>query len=182
MSTANFPTLVRAVVSVSVANDWASAKSEWDVIAVEEDPAGDGVCVCGQMGLRSLYTIRNRTSGAELFPIGSHCVNQFGVRELDRSVSLLGDLLRLRRAIRSGEQITLTSAYFSRALLEELYEAGAFPGNQWNDNDGESDYLFLLDMFNKRDKDAISSPRKKKIWALLHHTVIPFIEADPRLG
>lgn len=182
MSTANFPTLVGAVISASVANDWATAKTEWDVTEVEEDPDGDGVCVCGQMGLRSLFTISNRRNGSELFPIGSHCVNQFGEQSLDRSVTVLGDLLRLRQAIRDGKQITLTSDYFTRALLEELYDEGAFPANKWNGWDGERDYLFLLDMFNKRHKDAISAPRNRKIWALLNRTVIPFVESDPRLG
>lgn len=182
MPTASFPALVRAVVSASVSNVWDTAKAEWEVTEVEEDPSADGICVCGQMGLVSLFTIKNRGSGAELFPIGSTCVNQFGRADLNSQVTVLSDLLKLRTAIRSREAITLTSDFFSRAVLADLYEEGAFTPDQYNGGDGERDYDFLVKMFNKRNKDDITRPQRNKISVLLNKKVFPFVLNDERLG
>ncbi|MFV4914960.1 hypothetical protein PFZ49_15895 [Microbacterium lacticum] len=182
MSTANFPTLVRAVVSSSVSDSWDVAKTEWDVAEVEEDPSADGICVCGQMGLASLFTIKNKRNGSELFPIGSTCVNQFGRSDLNSQLTVLSDLLKLRAAIRERKAIALDSELFSRAMLEDLYEAGAFTPDQYNGGDGGNDYDFLLKMFNKRNKDDITRPQRNKISVLLNKKVIPFVLEDPRLG
>lgn len=181
MTIDSFDTLVRAVVAASEAHDWRKAVGEWEVVELEEDPAGQGVCVCGQTGLVKLFTIRNKVNGSALNPIGSVCVNKFEQEELDRQIDLLSGLYGLRNAIRDGENITLTSDYFSRSMLEYLFFSDAFPPDQWNGNDGENDYEFLLKMFNKRDKDAISVLQQRKIYMLLHRKVIPFVQSDPRL-
>ncbi|MFC4138488.1 MULTISPECIES: hypothetical protein [unclassified Microbacterium] len=182
MSTANFPSLVRAVVSSSVSNSWHVAKDEWAVTGVEEDPQGDGVCVCGQMGLVSLFTITNTHNGSELFPIGSTCVNQFGRKDLNSAINVLADLLKLRGLVRAGKSIPFTAEYFSRAMLEDLYEEGAFTPDQYNSGDGQKDYDFLLKMFNKRNKDDISTAQRRKISVLVNQKIRPFLDADPRLG
>lgn len=181
MTTESFDALVGAVVASSVSGSWAAAVLEWDVTELEEDPAGEGICVCGQTGLVKLFTIRNRHNGAELYPIGSVCVNQFGVEVLDRQVSVFSQLLALRTAIRANENVTLTSEYFSRAVLEHLYFSDAFTPDQWNGGDGENDYEFLTKMFNKRNKDDITAPQRRKISALLNQKVLPFIAAHERL-
>lgn len=181
MTTGSFEALVSAVVAASVSNAWTTAVGEWEVIQLEEDPTGQGVCVCGQNHLVKLFTIRNSRNGALLYPIGSTCVNQFGVVELDRQVNLLSGLLSLRAAIRERRQITLTSEYFSRAVIEYLFDEGAFTPDQWNYFDGERDYEFLLKMFNKRNKDDISRAQNAKIYMLLTKKVFPFIDADKRL-
>ncbi|MCD5348417.1 hypothetical protein [Agromyces sp. S2-1-8] len=181
MTTASFQALVRAVIDDSVANTWADAVLEWEVDGLEEDPRGLGMCVCGQPNLVQLFTIRNTRNGNVLFPIGSKCVHQFEVKELDQQVNVLSDLLRLRTAINDGKFVTLTSEYFTRALLEFLYDEGAFPPDQWNGGDGEVDVDFLLKMFNKRDKDAITPPQRRKIRALLMTKVFPFVQAYQRV-
>jgi len=181
VKTASFDALVRVVVASSVSNSWNAAVGEWTVIELEEDPAGRGVCICGQTGLVKLFTIRNDQNDSLLFPIGSVCVNQFGRTDLDRQVNLFGDLLTLRNAIRAQEDVTLTSSYFSRAVLDYLYTEGAFTPDQWNRGEGENDYDFLLKMFNKRNKDSLSRPQQWKITMLLQQKVLPFVLADQRL-
>lgn len=182
MSTASFTALVRAVVSDSVANDWDTARAEWDVTAVDEDPRSDGICVCGQLGLAILYTITNRRNGAALYPIGSTCVNQFARTELNTQVATLSGLLKLREAIRAGRRIELTSEFFTRAMLEYLYDEGAFTADDYNKGKTERDFEFLLDMFNKRNKDNITAGQKKMIRGLLWYKVRPFILAHDKLG
>ncbi|MFF2772842.1 hypothetical protein ACFVUP_37665, partial [Streptomyces bacillaris] len=131
--------------------------------------------------LRWLFTIRNRHNGAVLEPIGSTCVNHFEREDLDRDVSILPRLLAMRTALREGKAITLTTEFFSRALLEYLEDGGAFTPDQWNTADGHEDYWFLLDMFNKRKKEDITSRQRYKIRMLIERKVLPFVDTDQRL-
>lgn len=178
--TANFAALQDAVVRESVATRWADAVMEWEVVGVEYDHAQGGVCVCGKTELVELFTIVNQRNGARLFPIGSVCVNKFGRSDLDQEVNVLKRFLHLREAITTHEWIELTSEYFSRALIRDLYDQGAFPPNQWNGGDGWGDCDFLLKMFNKHDKEAITAAQNRKIRALLG-TIKTFVLADERL-
>lgn len=177
MTADSFKSLVSAVIAPSRASSWSAAVQEWVVTDVEDDPDQAGICVCGQTGLGQLFTITNRLNGAVLFPIGSVCVNKFEQEDLDRQVTVFAQLLGLRKSLREGKNITLTSEYFSRALLEHFFHQDVFQPNQWNGNDGESDYEFMVDMFNKRDKDSISTRQKAKIHMMLKNTVLPFVEA-----
>jgi len=181
MTTGSFEALTEAVIASSVSDGWATAVREWDVVLLEENPAGDGVCVCGQNNLVKLFTIENSKNNSTLYPIGSTCVNQFGRADLDRKVDLFIDLHKLRLAHRENRPITLTSEYFSRAMLEYFYFEDVFDGDQWNNGDGERDYEFLLKMFNKRIKEDITTRQQSKIFMLLRHKVLPFVEADTRL-
>jgi hypothetical protein len=181
MTTGSFDALVSAVIAASVANTWSTAVGEWEVVQLEEDLTGHGVCVCGQNNLVKLFTIRNAKNGSTLYPIGSTCVNQFGRAELNRQVDLLSGLLTLRAAVRERRQIILTSDFFSRAMLEYFFFEGVFTSDQWNFGDGERDYDFLLKMFNKRNKEDISRAQNAKIYMLLTRKVLPFVEADLRL-
>lgn len=181
MTTASFDALATAVVGESEASDWASAVLEWQMVGVEHDPEARGVCVCGQTGLAHLFTIRNQHNDAWLYPIGSTCINQFGRADLDRDVDVLPGLLGLREALRTQQRVDLTADHFSRAMLAYLYEEGAFPPDRWNGGDGRNDYEFLLKMFNKRNKDEITHPQRRKISALLNGRVFPFVRSDERL-
>lgn len=181
MTTGSFDALVSAVIASSVSNTWSTAVGEWEVVQLEEDPSGHGVCACGQNNLVKLFTIQNAKNGSTLYPIGSTCVNQFGRVDLDRQIDLLSGLLTLRAAARERRQITLTSDYFSRAMLEYFFLQGVFTSDQWNFGDGEGDYDFLLKMFNKRNKEDISRAQNAKIYMLLTRKVLPFVESDLRL-
>lgn len=182
MTADSFETLKRVVESESVADDFFNAVLEWNVVELEEHPTGEGECVCGQQNLVKMFTIRNHRNGAVLFPIGSHCVNHFGREDLNLQVTVFSNLFALRKSILAGERIALTSEYFSRAVLKWLLDEGAFPADKWNGYDGENDYLFLIDMFNKRKKDELSGKQQGKIYQLLKLKVIPFVREHTALG
>jgi len=179
MSSHNFETLRGVVINASVANAWAPAVQEWQVVGVEEDPQSTGWCVCGKSNLRYLYRIENRHTYDTLFPIGSVCVNLFEVEALDRDVAVLRRLFDLRTAFAAGQRVQLTNNYFTRNVLADLWERGAFPDNHYNRSNGENDYKFLLDMFNQRHPPTDNED--SKIWVLINRTIKPFVLQDERL-
>jgi hypothetical protein len=180
MSTHNFGALRRAVIEASLADRWAQAVEEWQVVGVEEDARATGICVCGKTGLVYLYTIHNRLTRDVLFPIGSSCVNLFEVEELDVTVAVLRRLFELRAAFAQGNRVELTSDYFSRAVLADLWQNGAFPPNEYNRSNGDNDYKFLLDLFNQRHE--FTDKEERKVWVLLNRTIKSFVMSDERLG
>jgi hypothetical protein len=175
MTSHNFETLRGAVIAASLAGTWATAVGEWEVAGLEEDPTSTGICVCGNTGLRYLYSIRNLVTGQELFPIGSVCVEYFGVAELTEGVSALRRLFDLRAAYIDRRPVDLTPEYFSRALLADLWKNGAFPDNNFNNNNGEKDYRFLLDWFNSHSEP--NEKERRKIWVLVNKTIRRFVLA-----
>lgn len=176
MTTASFKALRAAVLTRSESNTWDTAVLEWKVDDLEEDPTGQGECVCGQPNLVQMFTISNLRNSKVLYPIGNVCVKKFGREDLDSEVDLFSSMHTLRKAIHAGEA-ELTSKYFSRALLKHLYSSGVFTPDGWNRYNGEEDYNFLLDMFNKRNKKAISEGQQRKISVLLNKKVYPFVLA-----
>lgn len=151
------------------------------MVSVEEDPHAEGECLCGQQNLRYMYTIHNQHTDKALSYIGSQCVNHFKREDLDLQVTALSQLLALRKNINAGKPIALTSEHFSRALLGWMYEEGAFNSERNNFN-GAQDYNFLLDMFNKHNKDDITSGQQKKIWVMMKYYVTPFVDNHPALA
>jgi len=180
MGTHNFEALRGVVVAASLSDKWAQAVEEWQVVGVEEDTRGNGICVCGKTGLVYLYTINNRLTRQDLFPIGSSCVNLFEVEELDVSVNVLHQLLKLRSAYATNKSVDLSSEYFSRAVLADLWENGAFPPNEFNRGNGDNDYKFLLDLFNQHHE--FTRNEERKVWVLLNKTIKNFVMNDERLG
>lgn len=180
MSSHNFEALRAAVISRSASGRWAEAVEEWQVESVEEDAQAEGTCVCGKTNLVYLYTIYNPGTDETLFPIGSSCINLFEVADLKSTVAVLRGLFDLRAAFAAGKRVTLDTEHFSRALLADLLQSGAFPANEYNRSNGENDYKFLLDMFNQRH--AFTTKEAQKIWVLINRTIKPFVLADPRLG
>jgi len=179
--TSNFQVLRQAVIDVSTADRWKSALLEWEVTSVEEHPTSDGECVCGQTNLLWMYTITNTGTGQELFPIGSSCVNHFGRTDLNQQVAVFQKLVDLRNAARAGERITVATEHFSRAVIDYLYESGAFTPDQYNHFDGWNDWHFLRTMFGRRDKSTIEARHRWRAKKLIELKVIPFVLADERL-
>jgi hypothetical protein len=173
--------LIAAVVELSVADGWAEAVREWDVAGLEELPGKSGVCVCGHVGLKFLFTIQNRHTAAQMHPIGSDCIHLFGRGNMTDRVKALRGLLTLRDAIRAGENISLASKCLTAKVLETLCQDGAFHPDKYNGWDGKGDLEFLLKMFNKRDKSDISVKQQNKIDVLLARKIIPFVLGDARL-
>lgn len=177
MATGYVAALIQRVIDCSVATTWDDSVIEWTIIDLEEDPKGQGVCVCGHPNLVQMFTIRNLRNGNELYPIGNECVKKFRRKDMKSDAALLTALYKLRTAINLG-QATLTSTYFSRTLIKDLKDKGAFTKDKWN-SDGR--YQFILDMFNKKNKDEITGPQQYKINKLLENKIFPFVVDDDRL-
>lgn len=175
MASTYYQNLIRRVLDSSVSNIWDEAVSEWYIADCEEDETLDASCICGKENLRYLFTIRNDINGNELFPIGSSCIKKFGRNDLNNEADIHEDMFKLMHAVAKNEFITLDSVYFSRKLLYALYEEGAFAANKYNSYDGENDYQFMLNMFNKRHKDDITLAQRRKIGAIIINSIGPFL-------
>ena len=107
--------------------------------------------------------------------------NKFDRDDLDYEISVYEDMFRLIRAVENNEYIELSSKYFSRKLLGYLLDNDAFEPNEYNDFDGENDYSFMLEMFNKRNKDEIYGSRQRKINAIIANSILPFVRSRIKL-
>ena len=170
-----FRNLKQRVMASSQSTVWESAVLEWEMLDWEEDESLESSCVCGKDGLRWLFTLVNKCNGNRLYPVGSCCVKRFGRRNLSEDAGVRERLFRLLHAIEDNECITLTADLFSRKLLAYLLREGAFPANEHNRFDPENSCRFLLDMFNKRDKNSISAAQDRKIKALIMNAVRPWL-------
>jgi hypothetical protein len=175
-NSAYYNNLIRVVLESSVRDNWQQAVLEWVIDDCEEDDTLEASCICGKENLRYLFTIRNALNGNILYPIGSTCIKKFDRSELNDEVTVREQLFKLLHAIEGNEFISLTSELFSRKLLAYLYDVGAFEENEYNGYDAEVDYLFLLKMFNKRDKDSISLAQRRKISAVILSSIKPFLQ------
>lgn len=168
--------LIGRVINASKSSIWESAVLEWIVDDCEEDESRESACICGKEHLRYLYTIRNIEKGRILWPIGSCCIKKFKRADMDEAVSVTEGMFKLLHAIRNSEYITLTPEYFSRKLLKKLLDDEAFVPNEFNHYDGENDYQFMLDMFNKQNKDEITSKQWRKIRGIIVGSIKPYLE------
>lgn len=169
-----YTNLLRKVIEASESDNWESAVEEWVIFDCEEDNTCSSFCLCGKENLRYLFTIKNTFNSNELFPIGSSCIKKFGRKDLDEITSVYEDMFRLLHAEENGRFISLNSELFSRKLLRYLFEEGAFD-NEYNGYDGENDYYFMLDMFNKRHKESITERQNKKIRAIIVSSIRPYL-------
>lgn len=179
----NFDAALReAVISASVAETWDEAVLEWEVTDCEEDPSKSHSCLCGKEDLRYLYTIANKETGETLFPIGSSCIEKFGRSDLNESVDIWKQVIRLLKEaerLGRGEMVALDSGFFSRKLLAHFRDEGVLSTIPQEEG-WFSDYEFMIKMFNAhywdeedvRDitqimKDHIY-PYLRKGWRQLH--------------
>ena len=167
--------LINKIIDNSETATWQDAVLEWAVVDCEEDEELLSSCVCGKENLRYLFTIRNVYNRNILYPIGSSCIKKFERNELNYDVSIREQLFKLLHAIENNNYISLSSEFFSRKLIKFLYDSGAFKATIYNNQRPINDYKFLLNMFNKRDKDSISSAQNKKINAIILSSVNPFL-------
>ena len=89
--------------------------------------------------------------------------------------NLIESQFKLLHAIEDNKYLSLSTDYFSRKLLKWLYDEGVF-NSAYNHYDGRTDYEFMLKMFNKRDKTAISTKQDKKIKAIILNSIKPFMQ------
>lgn len=170
-----YENLIKVVIEASVADTWESAVLEWEIIDCTEDESAESQCVCKHEGLRYLYKIRNVKNGKKLFPIGSTCIKKFEREDLNEEISIMEQMFVLLHAVEKRERIELSSKYFSRKLLEYLYEKDVFVANEYNGFDGYNDYEFLLKMFNKVNKADISDAQHRKTSAIIMKSILPYL-------
>ena len=167
--------LCSTVIDASKGNSWETAVLEWDIVDCEEDSSCSSTCICGKESIKYLYTIQNKYNANQLFPIGSSCIKKFGRSDLSTETTLIESQFKLWHAIENNKFLSLSSEFFSKKLLTWLYEEGAF-NTSFNSYDGYGDYEFMLKMFNKRDKNSITTKQDKKIKAIILNSIKPFMQ------
>ena len=172
--------LICKVIEKSVSKDWIYAVKEWEIVDCEEDLSLSESCVCGKERLRFLYTIRNINNGEFLYPIGSSCIEKFGRKDLDEQIKDKESMFNLFHAVESNSFIELDSRYFSRRVLRFLYLEGALNTN-YNQYNGLADYEFMLEMFNKKNKDNITTKQQRKINAIIINAIIPYLKENLKI-
>lgn len=158
-------TLVRTV-EAATGLPWDVARRGFEVTDMTEDETAASECVCGQTGLRYLYTIEHR-DGAVLYAIGSDCIHHFGVVGMVDKARTLRHLHDVAAVVARGEHLTLRGPgrNLTAARLLALYDSGAFAPTPWNGGDPANDYDFMLRMMRKRN--GPSGPAVRKIASLL---------------
>ena len=172
-SSAYTKNLIEPIVKASVSDRWKTAVLEWDISDCEEDESAETDCMCGHEGIRYLFYIRNRNNGTTFGPIGSECIKKFGRKDLASEVDVQERMFRLYEAITKGMRIELDATYFSRKFLLYLLEQKAMSEGDYG---FMLDMLFMLDMFNKRDKDSITYGQDRKINAVIAFSIKPFLQ------
>lgn len=171
----NFNNLLKAVIDASESDNWLDAVKEWGIRGCIVDSECSSECLCGKESIKYLFRIRNKHNGKELFPIGSSCINKFGRKDLKEKTAMYMELFKLLHAIESKKYVQLTSDFFSKKLLDWLFEEGAF-NTTYNQFDGKDDFEFMLRMYRKRDKDAITQKQRQKIDAIIVNSIKPFLQ------
>ncbi len=153
-----------------------------DIIDCEEDEDASSDCICGKEHLKYLFTIRNKVTQKVLYPIGSSCIQKFHRDDMDDVVKVKENMYKLYHAIERKEHIEMNSKYFSKKMLYYLYELGTFEGNCYNGFSGENDYYFLLNMFNKKDKNTITPRQRRKVNCLIAYSIKPVLDDVLRMN
>ena len=172
----NFKNLMLVVLEKSCSKKWENSVQEWEIYDCIEDSSCQSRCVCGKENIRYLFTIRNSLNNNLIFPIGSSCIKKFDRSELSQEAGVQEGMFKLLRAIRDNKFIMLNKQYFSRKLLKSLYERGAFIPTSYNNFDGYNDYIFMLDMFNKRK--ALTEAQQRKVNAIIVASRGPYFERE----
>lgn len=171
----SFENLKKQILDNSVSQDWQSAVGEWELIDTEEDECCGSECICGKENIRYLHRIRNEINKKELFPVGSSCIRKFDRTDLNEKISIKEKLFKLYHAVGNNKFLELSPELFSRKLIRYLYEKGAFASKDARFSEEET-YSFFLKMFNKRDKESITTNQNKKIKAILLNNIKPFVQ------
>ncbi len=156
-----------SVIALSNAEEWDDARAEWEVIDCIDDMSCAENCVCGQEGLRYQFTIKNVVNGNTLFPIGSTCIEKFGVDAMTReqrawreAINLMNEAVRLGR----GKYVPFDARFYSRRLLLFLYKRKAF--------DSYRDYKFMLDTFNARSR---TDEENERVDSIVTKSIYPWL-------
>lgn len=170
----SFEKLKKEILGNSVSKDWKSAVSEWVLIDTKEDEYCESECICGKENIKYLHKIKNTINGNVLFPVGSSCIKKFDRTDLNELISVKEKLFKLYHAVENKAFLELSSEIFSRKLIDYLHEEGAFESDNSLYNSTDT-YDFIMQMFNKRNKEDITTKQDKKIKAILLNNIKPFV-------
>jgi hypothetical protein len=141
--------LIKTVMDKSWGNTWKEAVQEWDIIDCAEDNSLSRSCICGKEQIKYLYRLHNRKTNQWLFPIGSSCIKKFQRKDLQEKTATTEAMFKLLHAVGNNQYLQLSSDLFSRKLLKELYDQGAFKAtsyNHYNPNFVHKEYNSLTKM------------------------------------
>ncbi len=169
---------IEEIVFNSISDNWEEASKEWKIINCLEDYSGSEQCVCGRNEIKYSYTIKNKYNGNIIYPIGGACIRKFKTKEIEEEIVFSESLFKLLHAVEDGENILLTSKYFSEELLHILYIKGAFPANVHNDFSPYKDFGFMIRMFRVKDKKVITHSQQDKINYIIDEFIVPFLETE----
>lgn len=158
--------LIVPIIDASEASTWEEAVLEWEICDCEEDESAQTSCMCGHEGIRYLFQIHNKINGNTFGPIGSECIKKFGRSDLSSKVDLQEQMFKLYHALDHGWRIELSPLFFSRKLLALLWGLDVIT---------HSDCEFMLKMFNKRNKNDITTMQQRKINAIIAYSIKPFL-------
>lgn len=171
----NIEKLKETITNQSISDNWYEAVNEWDIESCEENQDLKGTCICGKENLRYLFTIVNSKNNNIVFPIGSKCIKRFERSDLNKTITIHEQLHKLLRAVENNDFIEMNSDYFSRNLLQHLYEIGAL--NSSNPNfSAYGNYKFLLSMFNQRKKPT--DKQRNRIAAIILGSIKPYLKKN----
>ncbi|MGJ0146831.1 hypothetical protein ACR56S_04115 [Staphylococcus hominis] len=171
----NIEKLKEVIVNNSVSDNWHEAVNEWDIEGCEENQDIKGTCICGKENLRYLFTIVNSENNNLVFPIGSKCIKTFERSDLNKTITIHEQLHKLLRAVEDNKFIKMNSEYFSRNLLQHLYDIGALNSNNPNFS-AYGNYEFLLSMFNQRKEPTVN--QRKRISAIILGSIKPYLKKN----
>ncbi|QTL93338.1 hypothetical protein [Aeromonas jandaei] len=132
--------LTKAIIELSVANQWASAKQEWSLDQVYEadEPM---TCLCGHFPIIEICSIKNKINGVSA-DVGNCCVKKFMELPSDK---IFQAVKRVRKdSTKSLNEVAIEHGYSKRWITE------------W-----EKD--FYLDIMNKRKLTEKQIAKKKEI-------------------
>eukprot|EP01039_Chlorochromonas_danica_P010320 gene10320-11421_t len=101
--------LKRVVIENSRANDWQTAKTEWQLLTIYDEP--DGHCVCHHT-IREHCVIKNCLNDNELI-VGNVCVNHFNEEQLSVSSNCRSSL---KKVLGHVEQVNANKDLLELAL------------------------------------------------------------------
>lgn len=127
MELSNESQLAREIISRSVSNDWASAKTEWVIDHIYFATYLD-CCLCGHSPIREICVLRNTVNGKRA-RVGNICVKKFMGHDSER---LFGYFRRVNQSLTSS---------LSQDAIDYAYDQHWI--NQW-------EYDFYCDTIRKR--------------------------------
>ena len=136
----NFRQLSRAILSMSKATDWETARKEWSLVNIIEAETPE-TCLCGHYPIIEICEISNRLTGHRT-EVGNVCVKRFlGVR----SDLIFTALKRIRKDADKSLNADAITFFRERSLLTD-----------W-------EYGFLQDTMRKRNLSPKQLATRRRI-------------------